>query len=164
MELEKKVSDEAITKNQLTAELQKMKTMAYHKEEDFAKLQSHITTLKEEKVSLTSRMEGLQASLKATEQSKQVTQELCTTLEKEIDRLKKQQKSYQKENAQLKQRLEEAKNNQKTLDNLLLSNQKQRASLDVTLASATKEKSTLQQQLLDLHASQEERDRDHLFQ
>ena len=77
--------------------------------------------------------------------------------------MKKQQKSYQKENAQLKQRLEEAKNNQKTLDHLLLSNQKQRASLDVTLASATKERSSLQQRVLDLQASQEERDRDHLL-
>ena len=78
--------------------------------------------------------------------------------------MKKQQKSYQKENAQLKQRLEAAKNNQKTLDSLLLSNQKQRASLDVTLASATKERSSLQQQVLDLQASQDERDRDHLMQ
>jgi len=164
MELEKKVTDEAITQSQLTAELQKMKTMAYHKEEDFSRLQSQITSLTEEKLSLTSRIESLQASLKATEKSKQVTQELCATLEKEIDRLKKQQKSYQKENAQLKQRLEAAKNNQKTLDSLLLSNQKQRASLDVTLASATKERSSLQQQVLDLQASQDERDRDHLMQ
>ena len=164
MELEKKVSDEAITKSQLTTELQKMKTMAYQKEEDFSHLQVQIANLKEEKMSLTSRLESLQVSLKAIEKSKQVTQELCTTLEKEIDRLKKQQRSYQKENAQLKQRLEEAKNNQKTLDNLLLSNQKQRASLDVTLASATKEKSSLQQQVLDLQASHKEKDRDHLLQ
>ena len=164
MELEKKVSDEAITKSQLTTELQKMKMMAHHKEENFSQLQSHIANLKEEKLSLTSRIESLQASLKATEKSKQVTQELCATLEKEIDRLKKQQKTYQKENAQLKQRLEEAKNNQKTLDNLLLSNQKQRASLDVTLASTTKEKSSLQQQVIDLQASHEEKDRDHLLQ
>lgn len=164
MELEKKVTDEAITQSQLAAELEKMKMMAYHKEEDFARLQSQIASLKEEKLSLTSRIESLQASLNATEKSKQVTQELCATLEKEIDRLKKQQKGYQKENAQLKQRLEAAKNNQKTLDSLLLSNQKQRASLDVTLASATKEKSSLQQQVFDLQASQEERDRDHLLQ
>ena len=164
MELEKKVSDEAITKSQLTTELQKMKTIAYHKEENFSQLQLQIANLKEEKLSLTSRIESLQASLKATEKSKQVTQELCVTLEKEIDRLKKQQKSYQKENAQLKQRLEEAKNNQKTLDNLLLSNQKQRASLDVTLASTTKEKSSLQQQVLDLQTSHKEKDRDHLLQ
>ena len=164
MELEKKVSDEAITKSQLTTELQKMKTMAYHKEEGFSQLQSQIANLKEEKLSLTSRLESLQTSLRATEKSKQVTQELCATLEKEIDRLKKQQKGYQKENAQLKQRLEEAKNNQKTLDNLLLSNQKQRASLDVTLASTTKEKSSLQQQVLDLQASHETKDRDHLLQ
>ena len=164
MELEKKVSDEAITKSQLTTELQKMKTMAYQKEEDFSHLQIQIANLKEEKMSLTSRLESLQVSLKAIEKSKLVTQELCTTLEKEIDRLKKQQRSYQKENAQLKQRLEEAKNNQKTLDNLLLSNQKQRASLDVTLASTTKEKSSLQQQVLDLQASHKEKDRDHLLQ
>ena len=164
MELEKKVSDEAITKSQLTTELQKMKTMAYHKEEGFSQLQAQIVNLKEEKLSLTSRLESLQTSLRATEKSKQVTQELCATLEKEIDRLKKQQKGYQKENAQLKQRLEEAKNNQKTLDNLLLSNQKQRASLDVTLASTTKEKSSLQQQVLDLQTSHETKDRDHLLQ
>ena len=35
--------------------------------------------LKEEKSSLNSRIESLQASLKATEKSKQVTQELCHT-------------------------------------------------------------------------------------
>jgi len=163
MELEKKMSDEVITQSQLATELQKMKTEAYHKEQDFSQLQEQIANLKEEKSTLNSRIESLQASLKATEKSKQVTQELCVTLEKEIERLKKQQKSYQKENAQLKQRLEEAKNNQKTLDHLLLSNQKQRASLDVTLASATKERSSLQQRVLDLQASQEERDRDHLL-
>jgi len=163
MELEKKMSDEVITQSQLATELQKMKTESYRKEQDFSRLQEQIANLKEEKSSLNSRIESLQASLKATEKSKQVTQELCVTLEKEIERLKKQQKSYQKENAQLKQRLEEAKNNQKTLDHLLLSNQKQRASLDVTLASATKERSSLQQRVLDLQASQEERDRDHLL-
>ena len=158
--LERSVSHGEMVKAELSSHIQAMEMQLQEREGGSLKLESQLLELTREKQVLVTRLENLQSTLETATKSKTIAQDLCSSLENEIDRLRKDLQKLRDENTQLKVDLRESQFQTERLDVLVSSQQKQKVEIDHSLVSSSKENVELMRNVRELQTNQAVKDRE----
>lgn len=137
-ELSVSLSDEEVSKAQLSTQLQSVEMKLQEQEGGNQQIECRLSDLLREKVEMSIRLRQLEGDLDTVTKEKNIVHNLCGTLEAEIDHLKKNLQELRTEHALLKGDFQETALQNSRLDAIIANQQRQKQELDQTLVTSSK--------------------------
>ena len=160
-ELEQSIADMELRQAQLSTIIQSVQMELQEQEGGNRKLESQLSDLVRQKQELTASLKRVQSDLDVARKEKQIANDLCSSLEGEIENLRKELYKLREDNQRLKSDLREANFQTHRLDVLVASQQRQKSELDHSLVESSKQNIDLIRSTRELKASMAEKEKEH---